>query len=92
MLLLAPCGALCGMYLLLSVNERILLCLQLASYSQRTMNDATSSLFMYKKAVGRVGLDESGKEKAKLRGIGLVLSCVDLGQSLIQSLCAISPL
>ena len=79
------------MYLLLSVNERILLCLQLASYSQRTMNDVSSLLFMNKKVLGSVGLDESGKEKAKLRGLGLVLSGVDSGQSLTQSLCAISP-
>ena len=80
------------MYLLSSVNERILLCLRFASYSQRTMNDVTSLLFMYKKVLGSVGLDESGNVEAKLRGIVLVLSCVDLGQSLIQSLCAISPL
>ena len=79
------------MYLLLSVNERILLCLQLASYSQRTMNDVSSLLFMNKKVLGSVRLDESGKEKAKLRGLGLVLSGVDSGQSLTQSLCAISP-
>ena len=80
------------MYLLSSVNERILLCLRFASYSQRTMNDVTSLLFMYKKVLGSVGLDESGKEKAMLRCIVLVLSCVDLGQSLMQSLCAVSPL
>ena len=80
------------MYLLLSVNKQILLCLQLASYSQRTMNDVSSLLFMNKKVLGSVGLDESGNVEAKLRGIVLVLSCVDLGQSLIQSLCAISPL
>ena len=80
------------MYLLSWVNEQILLCLRFASYSQRTMNDVTSLLFMYKKVLGSVGLDETGKEKAKLRGIGLVVSCVDLGQSLMQSLCAVSPL
>jgi hypothetical protein len=80
------------MYLLSWVNEQILLCLRFASYSQRTMNDVTSLLLMYKKVLGSVGLDETGKEKAKLRGIGLVVSCVDLGQSLMQSLCAVSPL
>ena len=80
------------MYLLSSVNERILLCLRFASYSQRTMNDVTSLLFMYKKVLGNVGLDEPGNEEAKLRGIGLVLWCVDLGQSLTQPLCAVSPL
>ena len=80
------------MYLLLSANERILLCLQLASYSQGTIHNTPSLLFMYKKVLGRVGLDESGKEKAMLRCIVLVLSCVDLGQSLMQPLCAVSPL
>ena len=79
------------MYLLSSVNEQILLCLQLASYSQRTMNDVTSFLLMYKKVLGNVGLDEPGNEKAKLRGIALVLSCVDLGQWFTQPLCAVSP-
>ena len=79
------------MYLLSWVNEQILLCLRFASYSQRTMNDVTSLLFMYKKVLGNVGLHESGKEKAKLRGIGLALSCVDLGQSLTQPLRAVSP-
>ena len=79
------------MYLLSWVNERILFCLQLASYSQGTIHDVTSLLFMCKKVLGSEELDESGKEKAKLRGIGLVLSCVDLGQTLLQPLCAISP-
>ena len=80
------------MYLVSSVNEQILLCLQLASYSQGTIHGSPTLLFMYKKVLGSVGLDESGNVEAKLRGIVLVLSCVDLGQSLIQSLCAISPL
>ena len=79
------------MYLLSSVNERILLCLRRASYSQGTIHDSPSLLFMYKKVLGSEELDESGKEKAKLRGLGLVLSGVDSGQSLTQSLCAISP-
>jgi hypothetical protein len=51
-----------------------LLCLQLASYSQRTMNDDASLLCIYKKELGIVGLDESGKEKAKLHGLGLLAS------------------
>jgi hypothetical protein len=49
-------------------------------------------LFMYTKVLLSVGLDESGEEMAKLRCIVLVLSCVDLGQSLMQPLCAVSPL
>ena len=73
------------------VNEQIVLCLPLASYSQGTIHDSPRLLFMYKMVLGSVGLDESGKEKAKLRGLGLVLSGVDSGQSLTQSLCAISP-
>jgi hypothetical protein len=80
------------MYLLSSVNEQILFCLQLASYSQGTIHDSSGVLLMYKKVLGGVGMDESGNEKANLRGIGLVLSCVDLGQSLIQPVCAVSPL
>ena len=47
---------------------------------------------MYKKVLGSEEFDESGKEKAKLRGIGLVLWCVDLDQSNMQPLCAVSPL
>ena len=77
------------MYLLSWVNERILFCLQLASYSQGTIHDVTSLLFVNKKVLGCVGLDESGKEKAKLRGIGLVQSCVDLGRP-ICSHCVLS--
>jgi hypothetical protein len=80
------------MYLLSSVNEHSLQRLTCTSYSQGTIHDSPSLLFMYKKVLGSVGLDESCKEKAKLRGIGLVLSCVDLGQSLMQPLCAVSPL
>ena len=74
------------------MNGQVLLCLQLASYSQGTIHDSPSLLFMYKKVLGNVGLDEPGNEEAKLRGIGLVLWCVDLGQSLTQPLCAVSPL
>ena len=80
------------MYLLSSVNEHSPLCLRLDSYSQGTIHDSPSLLFMYKKVLGSEELDESGKEKAKLRGIGVVLSCVDLGQSLMQPLRAVSPL
>ena len=78
------------MYLLSPVNEGILLCLLLAFYWQGTIHNSPSLLFMYKKVVGSVGLDESGKEKAKLRGVDLVLSCADLGQSLMQPLCVVS--
>ena len=37
-------------------------------------------------------MDESSKEKAMLSDIVLVLSCVDLGQSQMQPLCAVPPL